>query len=154
VATRADGVTVVNDAYNANPDSVRAALAAVAAMTRDGAQAWAVLGEMLELGDETAAEHRAVGAAAAGLGIEVVAVGEGAHPAAEGAAGAGGAGHAVADPAAAAALLATRLRPGDVVLVKASRGIGLDVLAAELLATGASHPLTLGTVAEDGAPVR
>jgi UDP-N-acetylmuramoyl-tripeptide--D-alanyl-D-alanine ligase len=154
VATRADGVTVVNDAYNANPDSVRAALAAVAAMTRDGAQAWAVLGEMLELGDETAAEHRAVGEAAAGLGIEVVAVGAGAHPAAAGAVAAGGAGQAVADPAAAAALLAGALRPGDVVLVKASRGIGLDVLAAELLGTGAGRPLTLGTVAEDGVPVR
>jgi UDP-N-acetylmuramoyl-tripeptide--D-alanyl-D-alanine ligase len=154
VATRADGVTVVNDAYNANPDSVRAALAAVAAMTRDGARAWAVLGEMLELGDETVAEHHAVGEAAARLGIEVVAVGAGAHPAAAGAAAAGGAGHAVADPAAAAALLAGRLRPGDVVLVKASRGIGLDVLAAGLLATGASDPLTLGTVAGDGAPVR
>jgi UDP-N-acetylmuramoyl-tripeptide--D-alanyl-D-alanine ligase len=173
VATRADGVTVVNDAYNANPDSVRAALAAVAAMAgstgsaRHGTparRAWAVLGEMLELGDESAAEHRAAGEAAAGLGIEVVAVGTGAHPAAEAAAAAGGAGHAVADPAAAAALLAERLRPGDVVLVKASRGIGLDVLAAQLLAVSPSHPptptsggsarLTLGTVADNGAPVR
>ncbi|HWI34334.1 MAG TPA: UDP-N-acetylmuramoyl-tripeptide--D-alanyl-D-alanine ligase, partial [Lapillicoccus sp.] len=74
---RADGVTVVNDAYNANPDSVRAALAAVAAMTPDGARAWAVLGEMLELGDDSADEHLVAGATAAGLGIAVVAVGAG-----------------------------------------------------------------------------
>jgi UDP-N-acetylmuramoyl-tripeptide--D-alanyl-D-alanine ligase len=144
VAVRPDGVTVVNDAYNANPDSVRAALVAVAAMTRGASRhAWAVLGEMLELGADSVAEHRAAGATAAELGIDVVAVGAGARPAAD---GAGPRGHAVDDPGAAAALLANRIRPGDVVLVKASRSVGLDVLAAELLAAG--------TVAEDGAPVR
>jgi UDP-N-acetylmuramoyl-tripeptide--D-alanyl-D-alanine ligase len=157
VATRPDGVTVVNDAYNANPDSVRAALEAVAAMARGPAgpagrsrRGWAVLGEMLELGDDSVAEHAAAGRAAAELGLAVVAVGPGAAPAAEAAAAAGTEAHAVAFAAEASALLAARLRPGDVVLVKASRGIGLDVLAAELL--------TVGTVAvpadPDGAPVR
>jgi hypothetical protein len=60
----------------------------------------------------------------------------------------------VAGAAEAKALLETRVRAGDVVLVKASRGIGLDVLAAELLAAGEGGPVALGTVAEDGAPVR
>jgi UDP-N-acetylmuramoyl-tripeptide--D-alanyl-D-alanine ligase len=154
VTTRADGVVVVNDAYNANPDSVRAALEAVAAMTRDGGRGWAVLGEMLELGDESVAEHVAAGATAAELGLAVVAVGAGAAPAAAGAAAMDGDAHAVPDPAAALALLATEVAPGDVVLVKASRGIGLDGLAAELLGTGETAPVHLGTVAGDGAPVR
>jgi UDP-N-acetylmuramoyl-tripeptide--D-alanyl-D-alanine ligase len=171
VATRPDGVTIVNDAYNANPESVQAALRAVAAMAGGGpGRAVAVLGEMLELGDGSVAEHRAAGELAADLGFEVVAVGEGAHPAA---AGAGSRGHAVPDAAAAEKLLATLVGPGDVVLVKASRGIGLEVLAARLAAapssratptvpsappptptSGADDALALGTVAEDGAPTR
>jgi UDP-N-acetylmuramoyl-tripeptide--D-alanyl-D-alanine ligase len=154
VRTRADGVVVVNDAYNANPDSVRAALEAVAAMTRDGGRGWAVLGEMLELGDESVAEHVVAGATAAELGLAVVAVGPGAAPAAAGAAAMDGEAHAVPDPAAASALLAAEVAPGDVVLVKASRGIGLDGLAAELLGTGEAAAAHLGTVAGDGAPVR
>jgi UDP-N-acetylmuramoyl-tripeptide--D-alanyl-D-alanine ligase len=77
---RPDGVLVVNDAYNANPESMRAALDALAAMAVDGRR-WAVLGGMLELGDDTEAEHAAVGAYAARLGIDhLVAVGEGARP--------------------------------------------------------------------------
>ena len=60
VTERADGVTVVNDAYNANPDSMRAALKALAAMGR-GRRTWAVLGEMLELGADSVAEHDAIG---------------------------------------------------------------------------------------------
>jgi UDP-N-acetylmuramoyl-tripeptide--D-alanyl-D-alanine ligase len=152
VGTRPDGVTIVNDAYNANPESVQAALRAVAAMAGGRAgRAVAVLGEMLELGDGSVAEHRAAGELAADLGFEVVAVGEGAYPAA---AAAGPRGHAVPDAAAAETLLATLVEPGDVVLVKASRGIGLEALAARLEATGADDALTLGTVAEDGAPTR
>src|SRR3954471_9650805 len=84
VTTRRDGVTVVNDAYNANPDSVRAALKALAAMGRpeDGPRrrTWAVLGEMLELGDTALAEHDAVGRLAVRLDVaRLVAVGEGAR---------------------------------------------------------------------------
>jgi UDP-N-acetylmuramoyl-tripeptide--D-alanyl-D-alanine ligase len=109
---------------------------------------------MLELGDDSADEHVVAGATAAGLGIAVVAVGAGAAPAAAGAAALDGRAHAVPDAAAAAALLAAELRPGDVVLVKASRGIGLDVLATELLGTGTDGPPGLGTVAGNGAPVR
>jgi UDP-N-acetylmuramoyl-tripeptide--D-alanyl-D-alanine ligase len=121
-------------------------------MARGGSgRGWAVLGEMLELGDDSAAEHAAAGRLAVELGLDVVAVGGGARPAAD---AAGERGHAVADPDAAAALLAGRLRAGDVVLVKASRGIGLDVLAARLLTTGAGRPPAVGTVAQDGAPVR
>jgi UDP-N-acetylmuramoyl-tripeptide--D-alanyl-D-alanine ligase len=143
VTTRPDGVTVVNDAYNANPDSVRAALKALAAMGRpDGAprrRTWAVLGEMLELGDTALAEHDAIGRLAVRLDVShLVAVGEGpprmTH---QGAAQEGSWADEAAwvpDPDAAFELLAPRLRPGDVVLVKASRSIGLDALAARLLA--------------------
>ena len=79
VDERPDGVTVVNDAYNANPDSVRAALEALVAHRR-AAATWAVLGEMLELGEASAEEHDADRAAAVRLGIDrLVAVGEGAR---------------------------------------------------------------------------
>lgn len=139
VQTRPDGVTVVNDAYNANPDSMRAALDAVAAMSR-GAQdgrrgprrVWAVLGEMLELGESAAQEHRAIGAHAAQLGIDhVLAVGDGV--ARELAAGAQGRGEKVADAAAALTWLRGRVEPGDVVLVKASRAVGLEVVGEQML---------------------
>jgi UDP-N-acetylmuramoyl-tripeptide--D-alanyl-D-alanine ligase len=154
VHRRPDGVTVVNDAYNANPDSVRAALHAVAAMARGASgRAWAVLGEMLELGDESAAEHYEAGRLAAELGLAVVAVGPGARPAVDGAHAAGGTGHAVPDRPGAVALLDDHLAAGDVVLVKASRGAGLDVVAAELLALRDGSPV-VGTVTADGAPVR
>jgi UDP-N-acetylmuramoyl-tripeptide--D-alanyl-D-alanine ligase len=131
-------VVVVNDAYNANPDSVRAALKALVAMGR-GARTWAVLGEMAELGDTADTEHDAIGRLAVRLDVShLVAVGEGpprmTH---QGAAQEGSWADEAAwvpDPDAAFELLAPRLRPGDVVLVKASRSIGLDALAARLLA--------------------
>ncbi len=83
ITDRPDGVVVVNDAYNANPDSMRAALDAVAAMHVTG-ERWAVLGGMLELGPDSDAEHAAVGSYAASLGFDhVVAVGEGARPLAD-----------------------------------------------------------------------
>src|SRR6476646_11388751 len=65
---RPDGVTVVNDAYNANPDSMRAALKALVAMGR-GRRTWAVLGEMLELGEESATEHDSIGRLAVRLNV-------------------------------------------------------------------------------------
>lgn len=141
VIERSDGVLVVNDAYNANPDSVRAALQALAAMA--GAElprrTWAVLGEMLELGPASEQEHEAVGRLAVHLGISrVVAVGPGAARAIHEAALAEG---AVAqedtvwlpDVDVAAAHLSASLTGGDVVLVKASRAVGLDRLAQALL---------------------
>ena len=132
VTERSDGVTIVNDAYNANPDSMRAALDAVAAMHVAG-ERWAVLGGMLELGPDSDAEHAAVGSYAASLAFDhVVAVGEGARPLAEAFAGS----EWVPDTAAAHDLLAPRLRAGDVVLLKSSRDSGLRWLGDRLAAEG------------------
>jgi UDP-N-acetylmuramoyl-tripeptide--D-alanyl-D-alanine ligase len=139
VERRADGVTVVNDAYNANPESMRAALAALAGLP--GARRIAVLGAMAELGPEAAAEHERLGRDAAAVGVDlVVAVGADAVGITDGASAAGRrAGEEsvhVPDRAAARELLETLLRPGDVVLVKASRSYGLELLAADLLRDG------------------
>jgi len=141
VTTRADDVTVVNDAYNANPDSVRAALKALAGMGRPWSapprRTWAVLGEMLELGADALDEHDRIGRLAVRLDISrLVAVGAGARPIHTGASQEGSWGEEsawVPDAAAALALLRAELAPGDVVLVKASRSVGLDVVAAALL---------------------
>jgi UDP-N-acetylmuramoyl-tripeptide--D-alanyl-D-alanine ligase len=135
VTERPDGVTVVNDAYNANPESVRAALKALAAMGR-GRRTWAVLGEMLELGPASVAEHDAVGRLAVRLGVSrLVAVGQGARAAHNGAVHEGSWGEEsvfVPDADAAYRLLAEELRPGDVVLVKSSNSIGLRFLGDRL----------------------
>jgi UDP-N-acetylmuramoyl-tripeptide--D-alanyl-D-alanine ligase len=123
VTDRADGVTVVNDAYNANPDSMAAALRALAAVGT-GRRTWAVLGPMRELGPESATAHEGVALLAKELGVdELVTVDSPEY----------GAGRPVADAAQATALLAAELAPGDVVLVKASRAAGLDRVAAALL---------------------
>jgi UDP-N-acetylmuramoyl-tripeptide--D-alanyl-D-alanine ligase len=137
VATRPDGVVVVNDAYNANPESTRAALEALAAITpAGGGRRWAVLGGMAELGEETAAAHAEVGRAARALGVDrLVAVGDVAGPSA--AAFGQGAARA-ADVPAAVALLEDALRPGDVVLVKGSRSAGLERVAEALLVESAA----------------
>ncbi|MBJ7000655.1 UDP-N-acetylmuramoyl-tripeptide--D-alanyl-D-alanine ligase [Streptomyces griseofuscus] len=141
VTERPDGVTIVNDAYNANPESMRAALRALAAMGK-GRRTWAVLGKMAELGDEALAEHDAVGRLAVRLNVsKLVAVGGieaswlqlGAYN--EGSWGEESV-H-VSDAQAAIDLLRSELRPGDVVLVKASRSVGLEGVAAALLETGA-----------------
>ena len=125
---RPDGVLVVNDAYNANPESMRAALDAVAGMSVTGRR-WAVLGGMLELGDDSEAEHTAVGAYAAGLGFDhLVAVGEGARPVAAAFPGA----QWVPDTDAAHDLVDGLLAPGDVVLLKSSRDSGLRWLGDRL----------------------
>ncbi|WP_217237238.1 UDP-N-acetylmuramoyl-tripeptide--D-alanyl-D-alanine ligase [Streptomyces sp. AC555_RSS877] len=141
VTERPDGVTVVNDAYNANPESMRAALRALAAMGR-GRRTWAVLGKMAELGDEALAEHDAVGRLAVRLNVgKLVAVGgREASWLQLGAYNEGSWGEEsvhVSDAQAAVDLLRSELRPGDVVLVKASRSVGLESVAQALLATGA-----------------
>jgi UDP-N-acetylmuramoyl-tripeptide--D-alanyl-D-alanine ligase len=131
---RADGVTVIDDAYNANPDSMAAALRALASMGT-GRRTVAVIGEMRELGPKSAADHRAVGELAGGLGVDIV-VGIGGDEARQVVAGAaekGAATHHAADRAAAAELLAGLLGPGDMVLVKASLGAGLQALVRDLL---------------------
>jgi UDP-N-acetylmuramoyl-tripeptide--D-alanyl-D-alanine ligase len=140
VGRRPDGVTVVNDAYNANPESMRAALAALQALP--GQRRIAVLGAMAELGPGGGAEHERLGRDAAAAGVDlIVAVGADAVGIASGAAAAGRrpgeeSVH-VPDRAAARALLSELLRPGDVVLVKASRSYGLERLAEDLLGADA-----------------
>jgi UDP-N-acetylmuramoyl-tripeptide--D-alanyl-D-alanine ligase len=140
VSERADGVTVIDDAYNANPESVRAGLNALAAMARarPGARAWAVLGPLLELGDRTDEEHEAIGRLAVRLRIDrLIAVGPAAAHIHAGAGHEGAGGEEsvmVAEPREALALLTEQVRPGDVVLVKASNAIGLGSVAGGLLA--------------------
>ncbi|WP_405582994.1 UDP-N-acetylmuramoyl-tripeptide--D-alanyl-D-alanine ligase [Streptomyces sp. NBC_01190] len=140
ILERPDGITVVNDAYNANPDSVGAALSAVDALA-GGRRKVLVLGEMAELGEKSAAEHEAVGGAAvrhgfaliAGLGggAEVLAVLDGARQAAR-ETGLTPELAVVQDIPEALALLHGRLHRGDVVLVKASNSVGLQDLARRL----------------------
>ena len=129
VDQRADGVVVIDDSYNANPDSMAAALRALVRVetpTDTGRRRWAVLGEMLELGEDAPEAHRRIGALAAELGVHrVVAVGAGAS--------AYRVATSVQDVDEALAVLDGALRPGDVVLVKASRAVGLDRLARALL---------------------
>ncbi|WP_338695666.1 UDP-N-acetylmuramoyl-tripeptide--D-alanyl-D-alanine ligase [Streptomyces sp. Q6] len=137
VTERPDGVTIVNDAYNANPESMRAALRALVAMGK-GRRTWAVLGHMAELGDESLAEHDAVGRLAVRLNVsKLVAIGgREASWLQLGAYNEGSWGEEsvhVSDTQAAIDLLRSELRPGDVVLVKASRSVGLESLAQALL---------------------
>ncbi|MFF3398354.1 UDP-N-acetylmuramoyl-tripeptide--D-alanyl-D-alanine ligase [Streptomyces sp. NPDC002659] len=146
VTERPDGVTVVNDAYNANPESMRAALRALAAMGQ-GRRTWAVLGQMAELGGEALAEHDAVGRLAVRLNVsKLVAVGgREASWLQLGAYNEGSWGEEsvhVSDAQAAVDLLRSELRPGDVVLVKASRSVGLERVAQALLETTTEGEVT------------
>ncbi len=140
VTDRPDGVTVVNDAYNANPDSVRAALKALVGMAREG-RSWAVLGEMLELGHESVSEHDGIGRLVVRLGVDrLVVVGQGAAAMHTGAVMEGSWGEEsvlVPDVEAAHALLSAQLRAGDVVLLKSSRDAGLRHLGDRLAGEGA-----------------
>jgi UDP-N-acetylmuramoyl-tripeptide--D-alanyl-D-alanine ligase len=134
VGERADGLTVLNDAYNANPESMRAALTTLAAMAPGaGGHRTAVLGVMAELGPDAEAAHAELGRLAARTGLHrLVVVGEGARGMHEAARDAGLTSDLVPD--AAAALDAVHAGPGDVVLVKASRSAGLETVAQALLA--------------------
>jgi UDP-N-acetylmuramoyl-tripeptide--D-alanyl-D-alanine ligase len=145
VHSRPDGVTVINDAYNANPDSMRAGLQALAVMARKSAGAarsWAVLGEMGELGQDSITEHDRIGRLAVRLDISrLIVVGTGRPMSAmhQGAVMEGSWGSEsilVPDADAALALLRSELEPGDVVLVKASNAAGLSALAEALLRDG------------------
>jgi UDP-N-acetylmuramoyl-tripeptide--D-alanyl-D-alanine ligase len=134
-----DGVTVVNDAYNANPESMGAALEALGRIGA-GRRRWAVLGEMAELGEAAPEAHRQVGEAAQRSGARVVAIGDGARALAAGAAGERAASGGpeplwLPDIDAAVDTLRRDIRPGDVVLVKASRAVGLERLALRLVET-------------------
>jgi UDP-N-acetylmuramoyl-tripeptide--D-alanyl-D-alanine ligase len=137
---RADGVLVVNDAYNANPESMRAALKALAAIARGrgpGTRSVAVLGEMRELGESSREEHDAIGRLAVRLDIsQLVVVGEPARAIHLGASLEGSWGDEsvfVSDNDEATAWLRKHVQPGDVVLVKASRAAALEQVAEALL---------------------
>jgi len=143
VATRGDGVTVINDAYNANPDSMQAGLKALVWMAREGGEkrrSWAILGEMAELGDDAISEHDRIGRLAVRLDVSrLIVVGTGRSMSAmhhgavmEGSWGAEST--MVANADAALALLRAELEAGDVVLVKASNAAGLGALADALVA--------------------
>jgi UDP-N-acetylmuramoyl-tripeptide--D-alanyl-D-alanine ligase len=124
------GIVVINDCYNANPMSMRAALDDLAASeVRPPARRVAVLGDMLELGPDEARFHAEIGAHARAAGVDVlVAVGPRAAHLADGY----GEVIAVPDAQAAAAAVPQLLQPGDTVLLKGSRGVGLEVVARAL----------------------
>lgn len=136
VTTRADGVTVLNDSYNANPESMRAALKTLASMT-SARRSWAVLGVMGELGADSVSAHDEIGRLAVRLNINrLVVVGEQAAPMHHGASHEGSWGEEsvlVPDTDAAIALLREEVRPDDVVLVKASKVAQLWKVADALL---------------------
>jgi UDP-N-acetylmuramoyl-tripeptide--D-alanyl-D-alanine ligase len=138
VHDRSDGVTVINDAYNASPDAMRAALDTLAGIKqRTGRRTLAVLAEMRELGDDAERIHAEVGAHAATVGVDVLLViGEAAAPMLTGASKISewpGTAVSVPDRAAALAWLREDVAAGDVVLVKASRGAALEMVAEGLL---------------------
>jgi UDP-N-acetylmuramoyl-tripeptide--D-alanyl-D-alanine ligase len=158
VTDRADGVTIVNDAYNSSPDSAAAAVRALVRIGH-GRRTVAVLGEMLELGGASVTEHERLGRLAVQSGVDVIlTVGAGASPIHDGALAQGAVAVAaanrahdaapraadetratkVADRDAAAVELRGLVRPGDVVLVKSSRDAGLRWLGDEL-ATGGTE---------------
>ena len=147
VSTRTDGGTVIDDAYNANPDSMRAGLQALAWISSSrGAgrrRSWAVLGEMAELGEDAISEHDRIGRLAVRLDVSrliVVGIGRSMSAMHHGAVmegSWGGEAAIVADADAALTLLRAELQPGDVVLVKASNAAGLGALADSLVAESA-----------------
>ncbi len=137
VTERADGVIVVNDAYNSSPEAMTAALTAIGVIAA-GRRAYAVLGRMAELGERSREFHEQAGVVAARTGLAgIIAVGDEAAPILTGAKsepGFTGELVAVPDDQSAIAAITERLRPGDVVLVKASRAAGLQTVALALTA--------------------
>jgi UDP-N-acetylmuramoyl-tripeptide--D-alanyl-D-alanine ligase len=134
---RDDGVLIIDDTYNANPESVAAALESAAHLKSADRRIAAVLGEMLELGPDSADRHREIGQLARKLGIDlIVAVGEPAWRIADGAEGAKGSATTEViradDTDDASQTVSAWLTPGDVVLVKASRGARLERVTAAL----------------------
>jgi UDP-N-acetylmuramoyl-tripeptide--D-alanyl-D-alanine ligase len=122
------GVLLIDDCYNANPMSMRAAIDELAQI--DASRRIAVLGDMLELGAEGPRFHRQTGEHATARGVELlITVGPLAAGMRDGFVGEA---HSVADAAEAVELLHRLLRPGDAVLVKGSRGVGLERVAGAL----------------------
>jgi UDP-N-acetylmuramoyl-tripeptide--D-alanyl-D-alanine ligase len=137
VTETSDSTTVVNDAYNANPESMTAALRALVAMGQ-GKQTWAVLGEMKELGDASILAHDEIGRLAVRLGVDrLIGVGEACRSMVLGAASEGyygGEAHYCADGDQARKYLLEHAQAGDVILFKASRAAGLETLAEQVIA--------------------
>ncbi|MGJ9372193.1 UDP-N-acetylmuramoyl-tripeptide--D-alanyl-D-alanine ligase [Nesterenkonia sp. CF4.4] len=140
---RADGVTLINDAYNANPESMREALRTLAMLTRPGAgrparRSVAVLGAMLELGDVSIPKHTQLGETVVRLNIDkTLVVGDLAYPLYRGAIAEGSWGsevHWVATVEEAEAYLDQELAPGDIVLFKSSNSAGLRLLGDKIAA--------------------
>jgi UDP-N-acetylmuramoyl-tripeptide--D-alanyl-D-alanine ligase len=159
VHERPDGLVVVNDAYNANPASMAAALDALAAIgAQGGRRTVAVLGEMLELGESSTADHAEVGEHAAALGIDVlVTVGAAAEDIAAGARGTpgwDGRAWCTAGREQAADWLRHNVVARDVVLVKASRGAALEHVADALLVEGVDAEAAAAQDQEGGNPSR
>jgi UDP-N-acetylmuramoyl-tripeptide--D-alanyl-D-alanine ligase len=126
----ADEIVLIDDCYNANPMSMRAALDDLAAGAPG--RRVAVLGDMLELGPQAQGFHREVGAYAQERGVDLLlTVGPLARAMGEGFGD--GEVHGVPDAQAAVTLLSEHLRPGDTVLVKGSRGVGLELVAQTLV---------------------
>jgi len=142
ITQRPDGVVIINDAYNASPESMKAALRSLKQIGA-GRRTWAVLGEMLELGDESAAEHDALGRLAVRLDVQkLVVVGSGARPihlAAHLEGSWAEESRYVSSAQEAIELVTSEVQAGDVVLVKASRAAGLELVAAALLEEGRSR---------------
>jgi UDP-N-acetylmuramoyl-tripeptide--D-alanyl-D-alanine ligase len=141
VLERSDGLVVIDDAYNANPESTKAALDALVRLSApDRRRSWAVLGEMRELGPDAEQLHVEVGSYAAAAGVdEILAIGAAAPVAAGASAVDGWAGRArvVGDTAAATRVVVDETRPRDVVLVKASNSVQAWSVAEALVAAGA-----------------
>lgn len=135
----ADGVTIIDDSYNANPESMRAALKALVSLAGQR-RTIAVLGEMRELGEDSLTQHDALGRLAVRLDVSrLVVVGRGARAMYTGALLEGSFGEEaafVADIDEAQQWLADNVLPGDVVLLKSSNGSGLHLLADRLLGEG------------------
>ena len=140
VTERADGITIIDDSYNASPESMRAAFLALLDVA-EGGRTVAVIGEMLEMGDASREAHWELGHHAVRLGIDyLLVVGEGAKPAFDAAVREGSWGDEAAFVGSigdARSYLSERLMAGDTVLVKASHGTGLYELADELVRTQA-----------------
>ncbi|MFV0405728.1 MAG: UDP-N-acetylmuramoyl-tripeptide--D-alanyl-D-alanine ligase [Propioniciclava sp.] len=134
LSERSDGLVILNDAYNANPEAMVAALETLAELRRPGCRTVAVLGDMLELGEQAPAAHRMVGAHAAEVGVDlVVAVGEYASVVVAGFEDAGRSGRGFESREDMTRHLRQTLLPTDVVLLKASRGVGLEHVARTLM---------------------
>ena len=145
-----EGVAIINDAYNANPASVAAALEVLA--ETPASRRIAVLGDMLELGDRAEELHRQAGREAAGRGIDLlIGVGALGRYIAEGAKDAGAAAECIDEVTELARELPARLRQGDAVLVKGSRGMAMERVVQAVCEARATDDKPAGSApAKDG----